>query len=73
MKNSVNLLENIKHTNIHIIQVPEGEEQQIGAEKLEAILAKDILTWERKQTSKSKKNRVPKKINPKSSTKVLKS
>lgn len=36
MKSSVNLLENIKHTNIHIIQVPEGEERQIGAEKLEA-------------------------------------
>ena len=40
-------MENINtniHTNIHIIQVPEGEEWQIGAEKLEAIRAKDILT-----------------------------
>ena len=42
MKSSGNLLENIKHTNIHIIWVPEGEEWQIGAEKLEAIIAKHI-------------------------------
>ena len=37
------LQDNIKHTNIHIIVVPEGEEGEKGPEKiLEEIIAKNI-------------------------------
>ena len=39
-----NLWGNIKHTNIHIIGFPEGEERKKGPEK---ILEKTSLTWER--------------------------
>ena len=38
-----NLWDNIKHTNIHIIGVLEGEERQKGTEKIsEDILSSDI-------------------------------
>ena len=41
--------------NICIIWVPEGEE---GPEKIfEEIIAKTSLTWEKKQSSQSRKNR----------------
>ena len=37
------LCDNIKHTNIHIIGVPEGEERQKGAENiLENIIAENF-------------------------------
>ena len=52
-------MENIKHTNIHIIWVPEGEEWQIGAEKLEAIIAKDITNM-----GKETDNQVQEEQNP---------
>ena len=42
------LWDNVKHTNIHIIRVPEGEEREKGPKKIfeEIIFTK----WERKQS-----------------------
>ena len=41
--------DNIKHINVHIIVVPEGEEREKGPEKiLEEVIAETSLTWERK-------------------------
>ena len=38
------LWDNIKHINIHIIGVPEGEEREKGPEKiLEEIIAENVL------------------------------
>ena len=52
------LWDNIKHTNIHIIRDPEGEEREKGPEKiLEEVIAETSLTWERKQSTKSRKHR----------------
>ena len=43
------LWDNIKHNNIHIIGVPEGEEREKGPKKIfEEIIVKTSLTWERK-------------------------
>ena len=43
------LWDNIKHTNIWIIGVPEEEEKKKGTEKIfEEIIVKTSLTWERK-------------------------
>ena len=41
--------DNIKHSNIRIIGVPEGEEREKGPEKIfEEIVVKTSLTWVRK-------------------------
>ena len=41
--------DNIKHTNIQIIRVPEEEEKEKGTEKIfEEIIVENFLTWERK-------------------------
>ena len=46
------LWNNIKHTIICIIEVPEGEKREKGQEKiLEGNLLKTSLIWERKQSS----------------------
>ena len=43
------LWDNLKHTNIQIIGVPEEEEKKKGSEKIfEEIIVKNSLTWERK-------------------------
>ena len=43
------LWDNIKHTNIRIIGVPEEEKKEKGSEKIfEEIIVKTSLTWERK-------------------------
>ena len=43
------LWNNIKHNNIRIIGVPEGEEREKGPEKIfEEIIVQNFLTWERK-------------------------
>jgi len=43
------LRDNIKGTNIHIIDIPEGEDREKGAKKIsEEIMAETSLTWERK-------------------------
>ena len=37
------LWDNVKHTNIHIIAVPEGEVREIGTEKIfQEIIAKNV-------------------------------
>ena len=49
---------NIKHTNIHIIGVPDGGEREYGAENIfKGIIAKTSLTWERTETSRSRNQR----------------
>ena len=40
--------DNIKHTNIHIIGVPEGEERRDPRTCLKRVQLKTSLTWERK-------------------------
>ena len=46
------LWDNFKHTNIHIIGVPEGEQREKGPEKIfEEIIGKTCLIWERKHSS----------------------
>ena len=43
------LWNNIKHNNIRIIGVPEGEEREKGPKKIfEDIIVENFLTWERK-------------------------
>ena len=43
------LLENIKHTNIPIKEVPEEEEKKKGYEKFfEEIMVENFPTWKRK-------------------------
>ena len=50
--------DNIKHTNIRIIGVPEEEEKKKGSEKyLKRLYLKTPLTWERKQSVKPRKHR----------------
>ena len=52
------LWDNIKHSNIRIIGVPEGEEREKEPEKIfEELYLKTSLTWERKQSPKSRKHR----------------
>lgn len=61
--------DNIKSINVHIIGVPEGEEREKGAEKLyEEIKAENFPNLERKQTPRSRKCRLPDKMNPTRST-----
>ena len=49
----------MKHNNIHMIGVPEKEERKQGIKNLSEE------TWQRKKTHKSRKHRVPHKIDPK--------
>ena len=52
------LQDNIECTIIHIIGVPEGEEREKGFKKIfEEIIAENFPTWERKQSTKSRKHR----------------
>ena len=47
-----------KSTNIHIIGVPEGEEREKRPEKIFGEIWLNIsLTWERKQSTESRKHR----------------
>ena len=51
------LWDNIKHTNIRIIGVPEGEEREKGTEKIfQEIIAENIPTRERNHSLKSRKH-----------------
>ena len=58
--------DNIKHNNIHIIGVPEGEEQQKGPEKIfEDIIVKNFPNMGKEiPTQVQEAQRVPGKINP---------
>ena len=52
------LWDNIKHTNIRIIRVPEEEEKKKGTEKIfEEITVENSLIWKRKWSIKSRKHR----------------
>ena len=63
------LWDNMKHTNIYIMWVPEGDKREKGPEKIsEETIAETSLTWEREQSPKSKKCRVPYRINPRRNT-----
>ena len=65
----MDLWDNIKHTNIHIIRISEGEEREKGTEDLfEQIMAENFPYLKEKTESSYRKHRVPKKMNPKSST-----
>ena len=58
------LWDNIKHTNIQIIEVPEEEEKKKGYEKIfEEIIVENFPNTE-KEIIKSKRHRVPYRINP---------
>ena len=50
---------NIKHTNVRIIGVPEGEEGEKGPQKIfeEIIVENFPKIWERKYLIKSRKHR----------------
>ena len=64
------LWDNIKHTNIHIIKVPEGEEREKGPEKiLEVITVENFpnMGWET-ATQVQEAQRVPGGINPRRNT-----
>ena len=54
------LWDNIMHTNMHIAEIPEGEEREKGAENIfEDIIGENLsnLGKKRKQTSRSKKHK----------------
>ena len=52
------LRDSIKHNNIHIIGVPEDEERENGQKVyLRKLWLKTSLIWERKMTSKFRRNR----------------
>ena len=52
------LWDNVKHPNIRIIGIPEGEDKKKDHEKiLEEILVENFPKWGRKQPPKSKKTR----------------
>ena len=54
----------VKHTNIRIIGVPEEEEKKKGYENVfEEIIVENVPNME-KETVKSKRHRVPYRINP---------
>ena len=63
------LWDNIKRINIQIVGVPEEQEKKKGTEKIfEELQLKTSLIWERKETIKSRKYRVPYRINPRRNT-----
>ena len=65
-----NLWDNIKHTNIHIIGVLEGEERQKGTEKIfEEIIIKNFPNMGKETaTQVQEAQRVPGRINPRRNT-----
>ena len=64
------LWDNIKHTNIHIIGVPVGEEREKGSEKIfEEILAKNFPNMGKEIVNQVQEaQRVPGRINPRRNT-----
>ena len=58
--------DNIRNTSIQIIGVPEEEEKKKGYEKIfEEIIVENFPNMEKEQSIKSKRHRVPYRINPK--------
>ena len=71
MKSLRNLWHNLKHSNIRIIGVPEGEEQQLEIENLfEQIMKENFPNLEKKIDFQEvqEAQRVPKKLDPKRNT-----
>ena len=64
------LWDNIKHTNIHIIGVPEGEEREKGPEKIfEEIIAKNFPNMGEEIVDQVQEaQRVSDRINPRRNT-----
>ena len=64
------LWDNIKHNNIHIIVVPEGEEKEKEPEKIfEEIIAKNFTNMAKEiATQVQEAQRVPYRINPRRNT-----
>ena len=64
------LWDNIKHTNIHIIEVPEGEKRGKGPKKIfEVIIAENFPNMEKgRVTQVQEAQRVPYRINPRQNT-----
>ena len=62
--------ENIKHTNIHIIGVPEGKKGEKGPEKIfEEIIVKNFPNMRKEiATQVQEAQRVPYRINPRRNT-----
>ena len=61
---------NIKHTKIHVIGVPEGEERERGSEKLsEEIIVENFLNMGKEIVNQiQEEQRVPGRINPRRNT-----
>ena len=64
------LWDNIKHTNIRIIGVPEGEDKKKGSEKIfEEIIVENFLNMGKEIVSQvQEEQRVPYRINPRRNT-----
>ena len=64
------LWDNVKHTNIHIIGVPEGEEREKGTEKIfQGIIAENFPNVEKEPLIQIQEaQQVPYKINPRRNT-----
>ena len=64
------LWDNVKHTNIHIIGVPEGEEREKGTEKtFQEVIAENFLNMGKESLIQIQEvQRVPYKINPRRNT-----
>ena len=63
-----NLWDNLKHSNIQIIGVPEGEEQEQEIENLFEQIMKENFPNLAKEIDLQEAQRVPKKLDPKRST-----
>ena len=63
-----NLWDNIKCTNIHTIRNQGGEERENGPKKIFKEIMVENLPNMGKETHKTRKHRVPYKINPKRNT-----
>ena len=60
------LWDNIKHTNIHIIGVPEGEEREKGPEKIfENIIAENFCNMGKEILNKVQEAQSPRQDKPK--------
>jgi len=64
MKRVSENLDNVKHTNIHLIGVPEGKEREKGTEKtFEEIIAENFPNMGKEPLTQIQEARVPYKIN----------
>ena len=63
-----NLQDNFKHSNIQIIGVPEGEEQEQEVENLFEKIMKENFPQLAKETDFLEAQRVPKKLDPRRNT-----